>query len=883
VTPARIETAPKAAAPAADLEPLLLAIVADKTGYPAEMLGMHMELEADLGIDSIKRVEILSAMRDRVPNLPEVDAAEMGALRTLGQIATRMRAASGKREATTRPSATDAPADAAEAEPPPAESAQRFAVELIVSRAIGLAPVGLWGSRVLVTEDGGGLAAAVVRELKNRGIDAETGADAPADSRAVVFLGGLRPVTSVDEALAVNREAFRLAHNLAPQFTQHGGVLVTVQDTGGDFGLRGAGTRAWLSGVAALARTAAAEWEPATVRALDLERGGCSDETLAERLVTELLNGGRERDVAIDAEGNRRTVRAVPVEPPFVRGSPLVTDPVVLVSGGARGVTAASIVALAAETKGRFVLLGRSKLEDEPAFLAGAKDEAAVKRALLDNARQSGRTPSPAELGAEASRILAGREVRATLDAIAVKGGAARYVAVDVQDSTALSEALAPIRREWGPVTGIVHGAGVLADKGIAEKTQAQFDRVFNTKIEGLRALLSATAEDPVELRVRFSAGAARVGNIGQCDYAMANEILNKVAIAESHRRGGKCRVKSLGWGPWEGGMVTPALRRAFEQRGVALIPIAAGAGAFVEEACGSSPGIELVVGVSADRSALGASTGAVVTLEANVARASHPYLEGHSIGGRAVVPVALVLEWFARGALACRPDLCVSTINDMRVLRGIRLDGFDGAGKRFRVEARQLSNGAGALVGLELLGEDGARHYSATAEMSAERPRPPALAKLPETRPWGSLPIYDGHVLFHGDAFHVIREVDGVSEEGLVGTLVGVREKRWPAEPWRTDPAALDGGLQLAVLWAREVNGGAASLPMAIGAWRCYAELPADGPMRCIVHARKVRDGGAVCDVVLAASDGRVLAELKSVETVVRPGEKVQPPQAQA
>jgi acyl carrier protein len=67
-----------------------LSVVADKTGYPAEMLSMDMELEGDLGIDSIKRVEILSAMQDEVPSLPEVDTAVMAELVTLGQIVEYM-------------------------------------------------------------------------------------------------------------------------------------------------------------------------------------------------------------------------------------------------------------------------------------------------------------------------------------------------------------------------------------------------------------------------------------------------------------------------------------------------------------------------------------------------------------------------------------------------------------------------------------------------------------------------------------------------------------------------------------------------------------------------------------------------------------------------
>src|SRR6185295_9026995 len=103
-----------------------------------------------------------------------------------------------------------------------------------------------------------------------------------------------------------------------------------------------------------------------------------------------------------------------------------------------------------------------------------------------------------------------------------------------------------------GPITAIVHGAGVLADKRIADKDEAQFDRVFDTKVAGLRALLAATADDPLAAVCLFSSVAARTGNPGQCDYAMANEVLNLVACAERARRGTACTVRAIGWAPWE-------------------------------------------------------------------------------------------------------------------------------------------------------------------------------------------------------------------------------------------------------------------------------------------------------------------------------------------
>ncbi len=190
---------------------------------------------------------------------------------------------------------------------------------------------------------------------------------------------------------------------------------------------------------------------------------------------------------------------------------------------------------------------------------------------------------APAELAAQARAILARREVRATLADLERAGATVRYAALDITDREALRRELAAARQEWGPITGLIHGAGVIADKRIADKTDDQFDRVYATKVAGLRALLDATASDPLELLCVFSSVAARYGNPGQCDYAMANEVLNQVACAEQQRRP-SCRVRALGWGPWEAGMVTASYAAYFTSLGVPLIPLAAGAQAFVAE-----------------------------------------------------------------------------------------------------------------------------------------------------------------------------------------------------------------------------------------------------------------------------------------------------------
>ncbi len=89
-------TPPAAAGPdRSTITTRLLETVRDRTGYPIETLGLDLDMEADLGIDSIKRVEILGKLRDEFPGLKALsDSPEMmdamARARTLGVIVDRM-------------------------------------------------------------------------------------------------------------------------------------------------------------------------------------------------------------------------------------------------------------------------------------------------------------------------------------------------------------------------------------------------------------------------------------------------------------------------------------------------------------------------------------------------------------------------------------------------------------------------------------------------------------------------------------------------------------------------------------------------------------------------------------------------------------------------
>jgi NAD(P)-dependent dehydrogenase (short-subunit alcohol dehydrogenase family) len=357
-----------------------------------------------------------------------------------------------------------------------------------------------------------------------------------------------------------------------------------VDDQRGAFGMAHADpTRAWASGLTALARTAALEWPTTTVRSIDVDRGERTADAVAAMIADELLHGGACPEVGVGTDGTRVRSSAVAVD--VHSGSlPLGPSDVIVVSGGGRGVTAATMIELARSSSATFVLLGRSQLDDEPERYRSAVGDAALKRIVLDDATAAGRSLTPAELDDVAGTVLANREIRATIASIGIAGGRAHYLAVDITDRDAVEQALTTVRSTIGAITAVVHGAGVLADKLIVDKAPAQFNRVFDTKVVGLRNLLSATRDDLLKVLCLFSSVAARTGNVGQVDYAMANEVLNKVAISERARRGDHCVVKSIGWGPWAGGMVTPTLRRHFESMGVELIEVDAGARMLVDE-----------------------------------------------------------------------------------------------------------------------------------------------------------------------------------------------------------------------------------------------------------------------------------------------------------
>jgi hypothetical protein len=451
---------------------------------------------------------------------------------------------------------------------------------LVAAPASGKPLAGLGTCGRVEVVGGGAAGRAIAAGLAAAGVDAHAVEAASEGAAGIVFAGGLQAV-GAEGATAVHLAALRAARAIARR--QGARVFVTVQDTGGDFALSGrAGERAWVGGLTGLVKTVAAEWAGAAVKAIDV--AGASPDDVAARVVAELLGGGDDVEVALGPGGTRSVVQHFRAPYAASSGRARVREgSVLVVSGGARGVTATSLAALG-PARPRLALLGRTALVDEGPETASAATEADIRRALLARAQASGVVQSPKDVAREAKLILDCREIRANVAMLERSGAEVGYHAVDVRSGDAVRACVGEIRRAWGPIHGVIHGAGVLADALIASQTDEQFDRVFGTKVDGLRHLLAATANDPIELLVVFSSVAGRLGNSAQAAYAMANEVLSAVAADERARRGDACLVRSLAWGPWAGGMVTPGLAKLFEKAGVKLIALDSGAAALARE-----------------------------------------------------------------------------------------------------------------------------------------------------------------------------------------------------------------------------------------------------------------------------------------------------------
>ena len=422
----------------------------------------------------------------------------------------------------------------------------------------------------------------------------------------VVHLLPLRPVAAVQDLSAaafgrlLNEEVKGLFYLLRSAAADLKAVAGSWALAGLSFGAPPAnGTlpvpaHPWRGGLIGVIKTVTIEWPDVVAKSVVLEDSGV-DEALG-RILGELA-APRQESEAYYRNGSRLVPepRKAPLRAERAQVDLSPQDVIVLI-GGARGITAEVAREMARQARPTLVLVGRSPWpeEREAEATARAVTEGDLKRALFDSLRAQGKSATPLDLDAAARRILREREMRQARSAMEAAGSRVFYYPADMRDEAATEEAFRRIYETHGRIDGVVCGAGIIEDKLIEDKTPESFDRVFDTKVRAVFHLSRCLRPEALKFFVIFSSVAGWAGNRGQVDYVAANEVLNRMALHLSARW--NRRVVAIDWGPWEkAGMVTAETRRQFLERGVALVAPDAGRRFLLDEIRFGGPS-ELIV-----------------------------------------------------------------------------------------------------------------------------------------------------------------------------------------------------------------------------------------------------------------------------------------------
>ena len=558
-----------APSPSQDAATIVFSAIADKTGYPEESLEGSMSLEEDLGIDSIKRVEILSQIGENFSVIAEAaqeDLAEIhtidGLLQFISGGAAETASVLDQQDVAVAPSKAEIVPSAEEAvvaDAPVAETFEtvlpRKALDLKEIDAAQIQTLTLRpGGKVWISDDGSNLARNLLLKLRDLGLKPKLVSTsaiermaAPDELDGLVILGPLKLETHPSKYL---QNCFRLLKLCAPALQRNdaeGKFFVTVSRNEGNFGLNGLDntSQVFSASLAGLSKTC--RWEWPTVRSvhLDLAKDFKDGMSAAARLVEGFVNYNLP-ELAIH-QSKMEALELNDVVQEDRKPLDINSGDVVLVTGGARGVTAATLIEFAKKYPAKLILWGRTEINKElPEFFSKGLDEAALKKEIL----AQGLAKTPVEIGKVYHSLTALQEAQETLRVVRDLGRDIEYHAVDCTNESQMRRAMDQIELDNGPITGVIHGAGVLADKFIPEVEDGDFLRVVDTKIRLLNLIEKKIPQ--LKLLALFSSSTARFGRKGQVAYSVANEVLNKFAqLVRTLNE--DCRSIAFNWGPWDG------------------------------------------------------------------------------------------------------------------------------------------------------------------------------------------------------------------------------------------------------------------------------------------------------------------------------------------
>jgi len=912
----------------------VLALVAEKTGYPQDMLDLDLDLEADLGVDTVKQAELFATVREAY-GIERDDNVKLRDFPTLAHVIRFvMERAGGVPTATVEAATVEAATVVGPDVTAGLESCdmvtRRVPVPILRPPLNLCCPTGVQlhaGARVVVMPDRGGAGDSLIRLLADRGVEVlvvdgtSTAESLAAQLSAWAGAGGVQgvywlpaldsepPLAQLDiaswkEHLRIRVKLLAAAmRSLYEQVASSGTFLVVGTRMGGHHGYDDGGATAPMGGaVTGFAKTYKRERPNCLVKAVDLATTAGAG-AIAAALIEET-----ERDPGAVEVGRQNDLRwAIGLQEQAVEdgrpGLALGPSSVFVVTGAAGSIVSAIIADLARASGGTFHLLDLAPVPDaaDPDLERFVVDRDGLKRELYQRIKDRGQRPTPAL----AERTLAGIErQRAALDAIIAiqqAGGRAVYHSLDLRDSEAVAKALEAVRVEHGRVDVLLHAAGLDNSHFLADKSDAEYDLVFDVKSDGWFNLLTATGDMPLGATVCFSSVAARFGNGGQTDYSAANDLLCKFTSSFRTTRPGT-RGIAIDWTAWSGiGMATRgSIPKMMEMAGIDMLTPEVGVPWVRRElVSGGRLGEVLVAGElgilteeadadgGLDRSAVrllthGPMVGEVrsmgvfgpLTVETALDPTVQGFLDDHRIDGVPVLPGVMGVEAFAEVAALMAPGWQAASIEDITFVAPFKF--YRDEPRQIIIEACLTPEGNELVANCRLIGArmlpnqpepQITTHF--TGRVRLARHLQTGATTAPPMPPDGAGVVADAiyKVYFHGPAYRVLDRSwrQGDRQIGLLAE--GLPANHQPPElPLLTAPRLLELCFQTAGIWELGSTG-RLGLPQEIGRVTLLELADTAGSLYAVVEP-----GADHFDAEVVDGAGRVRLRVEGYRSVALP-----------
>lgn len=565
---------------------------------------------------------------------------------------------------------------------------------------------------------------------------------------------------------------------------------------------------------------------------------------------------------------------------PMINDTQLNSSSVVIVSGGGRGITAQCVIYLAQQYHCKFILLGRSQILDtEPEWSLSCQDESELKKQIMLHLTTQNEKPTPKKVQSLYQQLCQSREIKQTLSEIEKVGGKAEYCSVNVTDSQQLKATLRPIIQRWGEITGIIHGAGTLADKLIENKTEQDFDKVYSVKIDGLNSLLGSLEVNRLKFIALFSSFVSFYGNVGQSDYSLANEILNKYAYLLQQKYP-NCHVVSIGWGPWDGGMVTPQLKQLFEQQNIKVIPQQTGAQMLAEELTqtqAKTPQIIVMSNPISPSPKLVTPQKHSYRLYRRLTLRGNPFVYDHVIGGNAVLPAMCALAWITNSCEQLYQGYRFLSCHNYQVLKGVVFD--KSLANLYCLDLTEVDKTEDEIKFEALIWSETAKgiplyHYrgiiNITKQVIAERKLEESIQTVTES--FLNLQPYQAGVLFHQPRFQGIKKILEINKNELVFNCYLPRisaqdQGQFSVQSFNSYTADLL--FQCLLVWVRKhYNSG--SLPLKLNELEQFSSLPFNQEFWIKLSINEHSDTKVIANALAYNSQGKIYLEANNMEVTL-------------